>query len=124
MVAETLTDPLCFSHRTRTQSKTHPHIWHWVYLHGEAEDRNGDAFAEGGEAPDLCCVNRPLSDYVPCDDMGRPTGPFTMRVIECQVDGDPGIVVLAVENGVWQGRVALCCDAPAVKHALTPSEWR
>lgn len=86
-----------------------------------AERINDEAFANGGDAPDICLANEPIEDY------RRLVCP---AVIVCQVqDGNichDAVVVLA-HNGIQdhrQGRVALVHDIKAMQHAYTPEDWR
>ena len=55
-----------------------PHIWSFVYFHGEAERMNNKAFAEGGDAPDISIANEPIENYLPRIAITRPPARLTL----------------------------------------------
>lgn len=110
-----------FVHRNAETENDH-HIWPFVYLHGEAERMNEEAFSNGGDAPDLCMANEPIEKYIPDGLHGR-----AYKAINCVVGGKPAIVVLAKtlgENGPVCGRISLVDDVEAMRHTYTPENWR
>lgn len=104
------------------------HMWHFVYLHGKAEDMFAEAFIDGGNAPDLCMANVPLAKYFPCDERGLPIREephnFTVVPLACTIGGKPGVVVLSnsYERG-FNGRAALIEDVEAMRHIYSPQDW-
>ena len=96
----------------------------FVYLHGQAEDKNISAFAAGGSAPDICRGSVPLSELI-----DHPLQVGDVRKIDCTVDGIPSLMVLhAAERAGGSphlcGRVALLHDHKAIVHVLDYHAWR
>lgn len=93
----------------------HPELWHYVYLHGEAErlarrmQREND-WSDG--APDLCVLDGP-----------HPTEPGEYAVT---LYGHHAVAVLAHTHGRQYlcGRVALLSDPVGLAHALAVNDWR
>jgi hypothetical protein len=109
------------------------HDWFYVYLHGKAEQFGFECFNDeecfpGSSAPDICIANRPISDYLPVDQYGVAVyqkEPTTL-VLHCLVHGHPALAVISNEHclPVMGGRIALINDIEALKHCLTPKDWR
>ena len=101
------------------------HRWPFVYLHGEAERMNMQAFSEGGEAPNICMANKPMDEFVPCVGNGLPCQSWKGTIsIPCEVNGKPAVCVLSQDRGIFGGRIALVQDFPALQHAMQPMSWR
>jgi len=91
------------------------HSWSFCYLHGKAEQvfDQGWATDEDYCAPDLFSADQP-----------KPTEEGSYAVM---IDGQPAVAVLAATNGPDRplgGRVSLVTDMKALKHALSPEDWR
>lgn len=87
-------------------------LWHFVYLHGQAEDVVRELQEANGwrwESPDLCVLDGPHS-----------TKPGAYPVT---VYGRPAIAVLANQFGLLGGRVALLTDPDALAHVIDPAAW-
>lgn len=80
------------------------HRWSFCYLHGKAEDVFEQEVADMFEA-----------------DEPKPTQEGNYLVI---IDGHPAIAVIRMRFGTMSGRVSLIDDTEALKHALTPEDWR
>ena len=105
-------------HANEEMTKKH-HAYHFVYLHGEAEEMNEYDFS----APDLCVGDIPLDDVFNSNTVGD------TKEVECTVNGKPAIAVFHNwdnhEFGFYiKGRVALASDTEAVKHCQNPQAWR
>lgn len=90
-------------------------LWHFVYLHGEAEIFNGQyARKQGWEyaAYDLCGILEPH--------------PTEEGNYECDLYGRRALAVIRrLRNRSWlAGRVALYSDVKGLKHALDYESWR
>ena len=79
------------------------HRWNYCYLDGEAE-KVIDQYP-----PDI------FEADVPMPDEGNHL---------VMIDGQPALAVIAEHRGTIGGRVALLSDSRALKHALTPEDWR
>jgi len=101
------------------------HNWPFVYLHGEAEQINMQAFNDGGAAPDICMASEPLANYVPCPD-GFPDRSWKGVIsIPCMVDDYPAVCVLSSgKRGMFGGRIALVKDFTALQHVMSPDDWQ
>lgn len=88
-------------------------LWHFVYLHGQAEDRNYERAAEHDfvdEAGDLIACSTPLPTEA---------GEYTAMLY-----GEEVVVVLADRGGWLGGRAALASDEQALRHVRAPIDWR
>jgi hypothetical protein len=79
------------------------HRWYWCYLDGDAEK----VFDQ--QTPDLCEADVPMPGE---------------GIYFVMVGDQPGIAVIAPHLNGLGGRIALISDARALKHALTPEDWR
>lgn len=102
------------------------HRFPFVYLHGQAEEKNNNTWAVGaGSPPDMCVADVPLESVFP-----KPWNVGDTRKIDCLVDDIPALCVLHVfdRTGLGdpslQGRVALLHDTEALEHSLKPQDWR
>lgn len=89
-------------------------LWHFVYMHGEAERANQEQQQREGwsdrEAPDYCVCADP-----------KPTAPGAYYG---ELYGRMVICVLAHRHGGLDGRAAFIDDYPAVMHCNSPEDWR
>lgn len=118
---------LKFIHADQSNKELLWHRWPFVYLHGEAERMNMQAFDDGGEAPDICMANMSMDEFVPCVGNGLPCRSWKGIVsIPCEVNGQAAVCVLAQNGseGLFGGRIALVKDFTALQHVMQPSEWR
>lgn len=92
-------------------------LWHFVYLHGQAEDLAEQMMAEKGWewSPGDLCVLPDLDE--------QPTEPDEYRVT---LYGQAGLAVLDSRGhpGRLSGRVALLSDAVGLAHARDVKSWR
>lgn len=118
---------LKFIHADYSNKELLWHRWPFVYLHGEAERMNMQAFNDGGEAPDICMANMPMDEFVPCIGNGLPCQSWKGTLsIPCEVNGIPAVCVLSQNRlaGVFGGRIALVKDFTALQHVMQPTDWR
>ena len=107
-----------FTHRSESNEKEQ-HIWPFCYFHGEAEDRNYEAFQNGGDAPDLSVADEPIDKYIKGDLVGS-------VAIPCTAYGEPAVVIVSRDrfrNGI-SGRIALIADIKGMKHVYSIEDWR
>ena len=78
--------------------------WNYCYLHGQAER----VFEQ--EVPDL---------FEADDSMPSQEGNYVVSI-----DGHHAIAVIRMHLGTLGGRIALVDDTEALKHALSPEDWR
>lgn len=92
-------------------------LWHYVYLHGQAEDLAGQMMAEKGWewGPDDLCVLPDLNE--------QPTEPDEYVVT---LYGQAGVAVLADRglSNYLSGRVVLLSDPVGMAHARDVKSWR
>lgn len=95
----------------------HAELWHFVYLHGEAESLSAEMIAQNGwydGAADLCVLDGPH--------------PTTAGEYACTLYGRPAVAVIAKRGHTdlrfMCGRVALLSDAEGLAHARAVELWR
>ena len=87
------------------QLKKGTYVWHFCYLHGEAEN----VYSAGDVSPDVFASDQPIPERA---------GSYPVLI-----NGIPAVAVIAQHYGQLSGRVALSSDLPALQHATSPEDW-
>ncbi len=108
------------------------HVLPFIYLHGELEDSNLQAYENDDNscAPDLCMANLTVRDITELakkqEGVTNPDTEGLIAEIECHANGEPALCVVRYDAFTKRihGRVAWLSDAKGLAHAKDTTNWR